>query len=597
MKGAIISTFIREKQYHKSASRVSLTKSLRECRGILDVFCYNKVNKKSKRESVKMRIVIIGSVAAGTSVAAKARRNNIENEIVIYEKDTDISYSVCGLPYYIGEDYISRENLNPRNSEWFKKRFAIEIKTGHEVVRVDSQNKVLQIKNLVTGVIFNDHYDILVFATGAAPIRPNIEGIESENTFILRNIISADTIKEYIQKKQPASAVIVGSGFIGMEVAENLVKKGIQVAVVEAAGQVMPSYDSEMSLYIKKALIENKVQVFTSEKVVKIDAEKRTVLTDKGTILNGDIVIISAGVKPEVRLAGQAGIEMGTTGAIKVNRNMETSVKGIYAVGDCAESYFLIDGTPCYRPMGSTANKTGRIAGDVITGGNLSFRGILGTGIVKVFDITCGQTGYTEKEAKKAGYDVEIIHNIKPNQTEYFEGSSEMVIKAIADRKTERLLGVQIIGKKGVDKRIDVFATAITFGAKAGDLAHLDLAYAPPYSTTKDPVMYTGMILDNALNQGRKILTIQELIRNRTSFKVLDVRSSKDFEKGHIEGAINIPLGDLRERATELSKDEPIVVHCNKGVTGNAAQNLLINLGFTNVYNLSGGYKEYKLEV
>ncbi|GMA99541.1 FAD-dependent oxidoreductase [Pelosinus sp. IPA-1] len=543
-----------------------------------------------------MRIVIIGSVAAGTSVAAKARRNNIENEIVIYEKDTDISYSVCGLPYYIGEDYISRENLNPRNPEWFKKRFAIDIKTGHEVIAIDSNKKELEIKNLQTGVIFNDHYDILVLATGASPIRPNIEGIGSGNTFILRNIISADTIKEYIQKKEPKSAVIVGSGFIGMEVAENLVKKGIQVAVVEAAGQVMPSYDSEMSLYIKKALMENKVQVFTSEKVVKIDAEKRTVLTDKGTALPGDIVIISAGVKPEVGLARQAGTEIGITGAIKVNPNMETSIKDIYAVGDCSESYLLIDGTPCYRPMGSTANKTGRIAGDVITGGNLSFRGILGTGIVKVFDITCGQTGYTEKEAKKAGYDVEIIHNIKPNQTEYFEGSSEMVIKAIADRKTQRLLGVQIIGKKGVDKRIDVFATAITFGAKAGDLAHLDLAYAPPYSTTKDPVMYTGMILDNALNRGRKVLTIQELIENRTSFKVFDVRSSKDFEKGHIEGAINIPLANLKEKAVEFSKDESIVVHCNKGVTGNAAQNVLINLGFTNVYNLSGGYKEYKLE-
>lgn len=543
-----------------------------------------------------MKIAIIGSVAAGTSVAAKARRNNIDNEIVIYEKDRDISFSVCGLPYYIGEEYISRENLNPRNPEWFKKRFAIDIKTGHKVIGIDSGNKELKIENLQTGEIFYDNYDTLVLATGAFPVKPNIEGIESENVFFLRNIISADHIKEYIEKKQPTSAVIVGSGFIGMELAENLVKKGIQVAVVEAVGQVMPSYDFEMSLTIKEELIKNKVQVFTGEKVIKIDAEKGTVLTDTGRQLAGDIVILSAGVKPEVHLAKQVGIEIGTTGAIKVNHSMETSIEGIYAVGDCAESYFLIDGTPCYRPMGSTANKTGRIAGDVITGGSLRFRGILGTGIVKVFDLTCGQTGYTEKEAKKAGYDVEIIHNIKPNQTEYFEGSSEMVIKAVADRKTQRLLGVQIIGEKGVDKRIDVFATAITFGAKAGDLSHLDLAYAPPYSTTKDPVIYTGMVLDNALNRGRKILTVQELIQTRTSFKVIDVRSSKDFEKGHIEGAINIPLGDLRERAGEFAKEDSIVVHCNKGVTGNAAQNVLINLGFMNVYNLSGGYKEYKQE-
>jgi len=358
----------------------------------------------------------------------------------------------------------------------------------------------------------------------------------------------------------------------------------------------MPSYDPEMSLRIKKELIENKVQVFSGEKVVKIDGDKKVVLTDTGKMLPADMVILSTGVKPAVDLAKQAGIELGTTGAIKVNTRMETSIKGIYAVGDCAESYFLIDRNPCYRPMGSTANKTGRIAGDVITGGDLEFRGILGTGIVKVFDLTCGQTGYTEKEARRAGYDVEIIHNIKPNQTEYFEGSSEMIIKAVADRATQKLLGVQIIGKKGVDKRIDIFATAITFGTKVGDLSHLDLAYAPPYSTTKDPVMYTGMILDNALNRGRKIITAQELIADRMKYTVIDVRSNKDFAKGHIEGAVNIPLGDLKDKVRELPKGESIVVHCNKGVTGNAAQNMLINLGFTKVYNLSGGYKEFKME-
>jgi NADPH-dependent 2,4-dienoyl-CoA reductase/sulfur reductase-like enzyme/rhodanese-related sulfurtransferase len=543
-----------------------------------------------------MRIIIIGSVAAGTSVAAKARRNNLDNEIVIYEKDNDISYSVCGLPYYIGEEYIQREDLSPRNPAWFKKRFDIDIHIAHEVLNIDASKKELQVKNLQTGVIFSDHYDILVLATGAAPLKPNIEGLDSAHVFCLRNIMSADKIKEYIKEHQPVSAVIVGSGFIGMEVAENLIKKGIQVAVVEAAEQVMPSYDPEMSLRIKNELQDNQVQVFTGEKVVKIDAEKRTVVTDKGSVLASDLVIVSAGVKPAVKIAQQAGIELGTTGAIKVNCHMETSIKDVYAVGDCAESYFLMDGTPCYRPMGSTANKTGRIAGDAITGGSLSFRGILGTGIVKVFNLTCGQTGYTERDAKKAGYDVEVIHNIKPNQTEYFEESSELVIKAVADRKTEKLLGVQIIGKKGVDKRIDVFATAITFGAKAGDLAHLDLAYAPPFSTTKDPVMYTGMILDNALNRGRKIITFQEFKRNREKFTVIDVRSNKDFEKGHIEGAINIPLGSLREKSGQLLKDQSIVVHCNKGVTGNAAQNVLINLGFSDVYNLSGGYKEYKTE-
>jgi len=543
-----------------------------------------------------MRIIIIGSVAAGTSVAAKARRNNLDHEIVIYEKDQDISYSVCGLPYYIGESYIQREDLSPRNPAWFKKRFAIDIHIGHEVLSIDGRKKELQVKNLQTGELFYDHYDTLVLATGAAPLQPSIEGVGCEHVFFLRNILSADHIKAYITEHQPGSAVIVGSGFIGLEVTENLIKKGMQVAVVEAAGQVMPSFDAEMSLRVKDELEANLVQVFTGEKVVKINEKVRTIVTDTGRVLPSDLVIISAGVKPAVGLAQQAGVELGTTGAIKVDHHMQTSIKDIYAVGDCAESYFIMDGAPCYRPMGSTANKMGRIAGDAITGGSLRFRGILGTGIVKVFNLTCGQTGYTEGAAKKAGYDVEVIHNIKPNQPEYFAGSSEMIIKAVADRKSEKLLGIQIIGKKGVDKRLDVFATAITFGAKAGDLAHLDLAYAPPFSTTKDPVMYTGMILDNALNRGRKIITTQELSQKRAAFTVIDVRSTKDFQKGHIEGAINIPLGDLIEKSGLFAKDQSIVVHCNKGVTGNAAQNVLINLGFSNVYNLSGGYKEYKVE-
>ena len=543
-----------------------------------------------------MRIVIIGSVAAGTSVAAKARRNNLEAEIIIYEKDQDISYSVCGLPYYIGEDYIERDQLNPRDPGWFKNRFAIDIFTGHEVLSLDTKEQTLQVKNLRTGAVFSDQYDVLVLATGANVVSPPILGKYAEHVFYLRNIVSADKIKTYIREKEPKTAVIVGSGFIGLEIAETLSRKGMKVTVVEALPNVMPSYDDEMAIRIKQELQAHQVQVFTDEKVQAIDALTKTVRTDRGRVLPADLVILSVGVKPAVELAQKAGIKLGSTGAIAVNTRMETSISGIYAAGDCAESYLLIDGTPCYRPMGSTANKMGRIAGDVITGGDLTFRGVLGTGIVQVFDLSCGQTGYTEAAAKKSGYDVEVIHNIKPNQTEYFAGSSELLIKAVADRKTQKLLGVQIIGKKGVDKRLDVFVTAITFGAKVGDLAHLDLAYAPPFATTKDPVIYTGMILDNALRRDRKIITAKKLMSDRERYTVIDVRSNKDFVKGHIDGAINIPLSDIRHQAEQFAKDQTIVVHCNKGVTGNAAQNVLINLGFSEVYNLSGGYKEYKVE-
>lgn len=395
-----------------------------------------------------MRIVIIGSVAAGTSVAAKARRNNLAAEIIIYEKDYDISYSVCGLPYYIGEDYIEREQLNPRDPLWFKKRFAIDVFTGHEVLSLDAKAQTLQVKNLQTGATFFDKYDILVLATGANVVSPPILGKEAEHVFYLRNIVSADKIKTYIREKEPQTAVIVGSGFIGLEIAENLSRKGIQVTVVEALPKVMPSYDDELSIRIKQELTAHQVQVFTDEKVQAIDALTKTVRTDRGRVLPADLVILSVGVKPAVELAQKAGIKLGSTGAIAVDARMETSIAGIYAVGDCAESYLLIDGTPCYRPMGSTANKMGRIAGDVITGGDLTFRGVLGTGIVQVFDLSCGQTGYTETAAKKAGYDVEVIHNIKPNQTEYFAGSSELIIKAVADRKTQKLRVCRLLVKK-----------------------------------------------------------------------------------------------------------------------------------------------------
>lgn len=539
-----------------------------------------------------MRIIIIGSVAAGTSVAAKARRNNIKDEIVVYEKDADISYSVCGIPYYIGEEYITRENLTPRDPAWFKKRFGIDIKIRHEVIKIDSDKKEIEIKNLTNGEIFKDRYDKLVLATGAAPVKPNIEGIDAENLFFVRNIESADKIKEFILKQKPATGAVVGGGFIGLEMADNLHKMGIDVTIVEGADHIVPGLDKEMAIHAEKYISNMGIKVFKNSKVIKI--EKNLIVTEREKIA-ADIIIFATGVKPNVDIAKRAGVMTGVTGAVKVDKKMMTNIEDIYAVGDCAESYSIITEKAIYRPMGSTANKMGRIAGDVITGGELSFRGVLGTGIVKIGEIAIAQTGLTEKEAAEHGYDVEVIHNIKPNQTEYFEGSSELIIKGIADRESKRLLGAQIVGKSGVDKRIDVFATAITFGAKAEDLFHLDLAYAPPFATTKDPVMYTGMILDNAISHGRKLITAEQLIKNRDKYIVIDVRSIKDYEKGHIDGAENIPFDKLENFAGQMDKEKSYVVHCNKGTTGNAAQNLLINLGFRDVSNLSGGYKQYKM--
>ncbi|GLI57913.1 hypothetical protein PM10SUCC1_34270 [Propionigenium maris DSM 9537] len=540
-----------------------------------------------------MKIVIIGSVAAGTSVAAKARRNNEECQITVYERDSDISYSGCGLPYYIGEESIERDNLTPRNPKWFEERFNMTLKTGHEVLSIDSKEKKIEVKNLETEEVFKDSYDKLVVATGATPLLPPIAGIERENVFTLRNVQSADRIIDYIVEKAPKKAVVVGAGYIGLELLENLENLGIETTVIEKEERAMTKMDKDMSVYLEDYLTKKGVKLLLGEEVAEI--EEGAVKTRSGRTVEADLVLVCTGVKPNSKLAQEAGVKTYSNGAIEVNHRLETSVDSIYAVGDVAMAWSRINGEPLYVPLGSTANKMGRICGDVITGGNLRFKGILGTGIFKVFGMAVAQTGMNEEQALERGYDVEVIHNIKPNQTAYFEGSSEMVIKAVADRRSGKLLGVQILGENGVDKRMDVFVALISSGATVDEFFHLDLAYAPPFSTTKDPVMYTGMILENAIYGKNKIITVKELCENRDSYTVIDVRSPKQYEAAHIPGAINIPLGELRSRGKDLDKGRKYVVHCNKGVTGNAAHNVMLNLGF-DCYNLSGGYKNYAVQ-
>jgi NADPH-dependent 2,4-dienoyl-CoA reductase/sulfur reductase-like enzyme/rhodanese-related sulfurtransferase len=401
-------------------------------------------------------------------------------------------------------------------------------------------------------------------------------------------------MKEFIKRKSPKKALIVGSGFIGLEILDNLHKLNIETTILELSTRLMPHLDPDMSVYLENYLSKKGVNFILGEELIEVNGNKATTCGKKE--LEFDMLIFAIGAKPNTDLVKHLPIKLGAHGGIIVNENLESSISDIYAVGDVCEHKSIIDGSKIYRPLGSTANKMGRILGDVLTGKTNNFRGVLGTSIFKVFDMAVAYTGFTEKEARKKGYDVEVIHNLKEDKSVYLAESRQIVIKAIADRKTEKLLGVQIVGEAGVDKRIDVFVTAMTFGAKVSDLFHLDLAYAPPFSTTKDPVMYTGMILDNAINHNRPILTVEELKANREKYTVIDVRSEKDFEKGHIEGAINIPLGKIRTTDLNIPKDTPIVCHCNKGTTGNAGQNLFINLGYTEVYNLSGGYKNYTMQ-
>lgn len=547
-----------------------------------------------------MKIVIIGAVAGGTSAAAKARRNDENAEIKIFDMDYDISYSGCGLPYYIGEEIQDREDITPRNAEFFKKKYNVDVFRRHEVLNINTEGKILTVKNLDTNDIFIESYDKLVVATGAKPIVPNIKGSEKSNVFYLRNVRQADKIKEYIQAYKPKSAVIVGTGFIGLEMTENLKKIGIEVTLVERLNQVTPGLDSDMAVYVEKYLKSKDINMILGDSVVELkgDALVNQVVLNSGKVINSDFVIMAIGVKANIELAKEAGIELGVSESIKVNTKMMTNIKDVYACGDCAESSSVITKKPLYRPLGSTANKTGRIAGDQISGGNLEFRGILGTGIFKIFDMTVAQTGLTEKEALNEGFETVICHNIKPDKPEYYHGK-EMVIKAVADKNTGKLLGVQIVGYTGVDKRIDVFVTAITFGAKVEDLFHLDLAYAPPFSTTKDPVIYTGMILDNAINRGRELITpskLNKLTEKEDEVIIVDARVNKQYEEAHVKSAINIPHDQVRKRAEELDKEKVIVTYCNKGVTGNAVQNILINQGFKRVYNISGGHKNYKTQ-
>ncbi|MDD4323482.1 MAG: FAD-dependent oxidoreductase [Eubacteriales bacterium] len=447
-----------------------------------------------------MRILVIGAVAAGTSAATKASRNDKTAEIVIYEKGTHISYIACDTPYYIGGVIENIEALAPRDPAFFKKTYGIDVKIRHEVLSIDPAAKTITVKDLEKGEIFVDNYDKLVIATGARSVVPPIRGVEQEHVFSLRTIQDALEIEAFISNKKPETAAIIGSGSIGMELCENFALRGLESHMIEMAPYIHPALDPEMAAYVEEHLKEHDVRLYSNTRAVAIAEDH--VLTANGEKIPGDLVIVATGIRPEVTLAREAGIKLGDTGAIAVNEYLQTSDPDIYACGDCIETFNLVTQKPAYFPLGSTANKTGRIAGDVITGGDLSFRGVLGTGIFKVFDLHVAKTGLTEQQALEAGYNIEVAHIKRPHKLAE-TGGRDMILKAVADRDSEKILGAQIIGQGGVDKRIDVLVTAMTLGAKVGDLFHLDLAYSPLHSTVRDPVMYVGMVLDGAIKKAK----------------------------------------------------------------------------------------------
>lgn len=443
-----------------------------------------------------MRIVIIGAVAAGTSAATEIRRQNKKAEIVVYERDSHISYAGCGMPYYIGKEFTSFRDLVPRDPEFFKSKHNVDILLEHEVQAIHPENNSITVKNKLTGSVFEDSYDSLVIATGASSVDTGIKGSDSKHVFHLRNINDVVGIKSFIDNNKPRTAAIIGSGLVGLEMCESFVKLGIETTLI-ARSSIAKSMDKDMAFQIESCLRANGVEVFTNSPTKEI--------TDTEVILEGvhavkaDIVLLATGTRPNVELARAAGIEIGDTGAIKVSRSMKTSVDNIYSCGDCVEVLNLITERPVYRPLGSTANKTGVVAGNNIAGGNDEFRGILGTSIFRIFDMSAAQTGLSESEARKCGFEVVTCTDTKPNKPRYM-GGKDMIIKSVAEKSSGKLLGAQIIGFDGVDKRIDVFATAISLKAKADDLISLDLSYAPPFSTPRDPLYYTGVKLRKSMH-------------------------------------------------------------------------------------------------
>lgn len=453
-------------------------------------------SREKSGRGVYMRILIIGAVAAGTSAAAKASRDDRDAEIVVYEKGDYISYSACGMPYYIGGEIDNLNTLVPRDPIYFKNTYGVEVKTAHEVTELDSAGRTVQVRNILTGDVFSDSYDRLVIASGAKAAAPPIKGLGGEHIFTLRTMDDGIRIRKFIADRNPSSAVIIGGGSVGLELCESLRRLQMDITVVERSSQIAGGLDEDMAAPVRVQLEEYGIRVLVSAAVKEIGGGG--VLLADGTQIRGDMIFLVTGVRPEVSLAEKAGIELGPTGAIKVDKMLRTGVKEIYACGDCMEQYHMVTGDPVYFPLGSTANKTGRIAGENVTGGNALFRGVLGTGIFRICDLTVAQTGLTERDAKARNCETVVSHNTDSGKSGYF-GGRPMTVKTVADRKTGRILGAQIVGYDGVDKRIDIMATAIAFGAKAGDLENLDLAYSPPFSTPRDPVMYAGMILGKKL--------------------------------------------------------------------------------------------------
>ena len=545
-----------------------------------------------------MNYLIIGGVAGGATVAARLRRMDEKANIILLERGKYVSYANCGLPYYIGDTINNREKLFVQTAKGFTDRFRIDIRTEQEVTAIRPDKKEVEIKNLSTGETYTETYDKLVLSPGAEPLRPGIEGIGSKKIFTLRNVPDTDTIKNYVNTENPKRAIVVGGGFIGLEMAENLYDLGIQVDVVEMANQVMAPLDFSMAAIVHRQLTDKGVGLHLEDGVSRFEEKDGgvTVHLRSGKQIATDMVLLSIGVRPETKLANDAGLAIGERGGIAVNDYMQTSDADIYALGDAVEVRHLVTGQPALIPLAGPANKQGRIVADNIVFGNKKkYPGSIGTSIAKVFDLTVAAAGANAKLLQQNNIPYISSYTHGASHAGYYPGAVPLSIKILFAPENGKLLGAQIVGFNGVDKRIEMLAQVIQRGGTVHDLAELEHAYAPPYSSAKDPVNMAGFVAENILNKKSRIIQWRELAELPADTIRIDVRTHDEYKLGTIPGFINIPVDELREHLDELPKEKPIVVTCAVGLRGYLAYRILVQNGFKHVRNLSGGYKTWSV--
>ncbi|KGK86300.1 CoA-disulfide reductase [Desulfosporosinus sp. HMP52] len=541
------------------------------------------------------KVLIVGGVAGGASAAARLRRLDEEAEIIIFERGEHISYANCGLPYYVSGVINEREALLVSKPEAMRNRFRIDVRIFSEVTRIFPEEKAIEVQEQ-NGKVYRESYDQLILSPGAAPLRPPIPGINDIEALVVRNVTDIDQIKRFIDEQNPKTAAVVGGGFIGLEMAENLHARGVETTIIEMSDQVMAPLDFEMAAILHEHIFNKGINLIL-EDGVKSFAKKDngTVITlQSGGEVQADLTIMAIGVKPEIKLAKEAGLTIGELGGIKVNERLQTSDPNIYAVGDVIEVKHLVTGQAALLPLAGPANKQGRIVADIIAGRDSRYKGTQGTAIAKVFDLVAASTGANEKMLKKLGIPHEVLFTHSNSHAGYYPGATRLSMKLVFDKNNGRVLGAQAVGAQGVDKRIDDIAGVIRNQGTIYDLQDLELAYAPPFSSAKDPVNMAGYVAENIINGDVKMIHWQELSKlNAKDICIIDVRDEEERKAKFIRGSLHIPVNDLRSKLSELPKDKEIVVYCEIGLRGYVAYRILTQHGFTQVRNLCGGWVTY----